>query len=103
MSLFDDAKDSRTDIWRTFDDYYYNNHDLKPSSIRVGAAGERELPAISAYVQQLAAARLDRYINSNAGHVYGIESADSSLRILVYGNDERNVKNFRKFVSALFP
>ncbi|HZG25378.1 MAG TPA: RagB/SusD family nutrient uptake outer membrane protein, partial [Chitinophagaceae bacterium] len=25
MSLFDDLKDSRTDIWRTFEDYYYNN------------------------------------------------------------------------------
>lgn len=25
MSLFDDQKDERTDIWRTFDDYYYNN------------------------------------------------------------------------------
>lgn len=25
MSLFDDAKDERTDIWRTFDDYFYNN------------------------------------------------------------------------------
>lgn len=24
ISLFDDEKDERTDIWRTFDDYYYN-------------------------------------------------------------------------------
>lgn len=36
MSLFDDAKDSRTDIWRTFDDYYYNNAATMPPGKKVG-------------------------------------------------------------------
>ena len=31
MSLFDDAKDERTDIWRMFDDYYYNNAATLPA------------------------------------------------------------------------
>jgi hypothetical protein len=36
MGLFDDAKDSRTDIWRTFDDYYYNNAATLPAGKKLG-------------------------------------------------------------------
>lgn len=36
MSLFDDAIDSRTDIWRTFDDYYYNNAAALPPGKNLG-------------------------------------------------------------------
>jgi len=36
MSLFDDEKDERTDIWRTFDDYYYNNPATLPPGKQVG-------------------------------------------------------------------
>lgn len=36
MSLFDDAKDSRTDIWRMFDDYYYNNPAALPAGKKLG-------------------------------------------------------------------
>ena len=36
MSLYDDATDSRTDIWRTFDDYYYNNAAALPPGKSVG-------------------------------------------------------------------
>lgn len=36
MGLFDDTKDSRADIWRTFDDYYYNNPATLPAGKKVG-------------------------------------------------------------------
>lgn len=36
MSLFDDEKDERTDIWRTFDDYYYNNPATLPPGKKIG-------------------------------------------------------------------
>jgi hypothetical protein len=36
MSLFDDLKDSRTDIWRTFEDYYYNNPAALPTGKKLG-------------------------------------------------------------------
>jgi starch-binding outer membrane protein, SusD/RagB family len=36
MSLFDDVRDERTDIWRTFDDYYYNNAATLPAGKKLG-------------------------------------------------------------------
>ncbi|MBD2705632.1 RagB/SusD family nutrient uptake outer membrane protein [Spirosoma sp. BT702] len=36
MKLFDKSKDERTDIWRTFDDYYYNNPATLPAGKKVG-------------------------------------------------------------------
>lgn len=36
MGLFDDAKDKRTDIWRTFDDYYYNYAPTLPAGKKLG-------------------------------------------------------------------
>lgn len=36
MGLYDKAKDERTDIWRTFEDYYYNNPLSLPPGKQVG-------------------------------------------------------------------
>ncbi len=36
MSLFDDEKDERTDSWRTFEDYYYNNSATLPAGKKLG-------------------------------------------------------------------
>ncbi|MFC3199315.1 RagB/SusD family nutrient uptake outer membrane protein [Parapedobacter deserti] len=36
MSLFDDESDERTDIWRTFDDFYYNNPSSLPDGKSLG-------------------------------------------------------------------
>lgn len=36
MSLYDDEKDERTDIWRTFDDFYYNNPATLPEGKNLG-------------------------------------------------------------------
>lgn len=36
MGLFDDEKDARTDIWRTFDDYYYNDPNNLPPGKNLG-------------------------------------------------------------------
>ena len=36
MSLFDDEKDERTDIWRTFEDYSYNNAATLPAGKKLG-------------------------------------------------------------------
>lgn len=36
MGLFDDEKDERTDIWRTFEDYYYNNPATLPEGKNLG-------------------------------------------------------------------
>src|SRR5690554_35038 len=36
MSLYDDEKDERTDIWRTFDDFYYNNPSTLPEGKNIG-------------------------------------------------------------------
>jgi len=36
MSLYDDEKDARTDIWRTFDDFYYNNAATLPQGKNLG-------------------------------------------------------------------
>ncbi|MDX3916131.1 MULTISPECIES: RagB/SusD family nutrient uptake outer membrane protein [Olivibacter] len=36
MSLYDDERDQRSDIWRTFDDYYYNFEATLPAGKSVG-------------------------------------------------------------------
>lgn len=36
MSLYDDQKDERTDIWRTFEDFYYNDETTLPEGKNLG-------------------------------------------------------------------